>query len=281
MKILVTGAGGQLGYDVVNQLTLRGIDNLGIDIAQCDLVNREQVCDTFSAYMPDAVIHCAAYTAVDRAEQDAERCYEVNVVATQNVARQCAQMGAKLLYISTDYVFSGEGTVPFETGDLKAPLSVYGKTKYEGELAVMKATDRHFVVRISWAFGVNGQNFVRTMLRLGAEREHLTVVNDQVGSPTYTEDLAKLLCDMIVTDKYGVYHATNEGYCSWYEFAEAIMREAGLPCAIDPVSTAEYPTAARRPFNSRLSKKSLDDAGFSRLPSWQDALRAYVREVQA
>lgn len=276
MKVLVTGAKGQLGYDLCKELAYRGIEHLGIDIAECDLTDSTQVSHVFRDYAPDAVIHCAAFTAVDKAESEPELCRRVNVDATRNIAEVCKALKAKLMYISTDYVFSGEGETAFETDEPYAPQNVYGLTKAEGEKVVRQLLQDFFIVRISWVFGINGNNFIKTMMRLGKEKLSLNVVSDQVGSPTYTDDLSKLLVDMILTDKYGIYHATNEGYCSWAEFAKAIMEIAGLNCAINPVPTSEYPTPAKRPMNSRLSKRSLDDAGFMRLPPWQDALTRYV-----
>ena len=211
-----------------------------------------------SKLKPECVIHCAAYTAVDKAEDEEEICSKVNVYGTENIAKACKKVDAKMIYISTDYVFDGQGDTPFEIDGNIKPLSVYGKTKYEGELKVKEILDKYFIVRISWVFGVNGNNFIKTMLRLGKEKESLNVVCDQIGSPTYTFDLAPLLCDMAETEKYGVYHATNEGFCSWAEFATEIMKKANLKCVINPIPTSEYPTKAVRPFNSRLSKKSLD-----------------------
>ena len=279
MRILVTGVNGQLGYDVMKVLAERGIEGKGVDIADFDLTDKEAVSRYITDYAPDAVIHCAAYTSVDKSEEYKDLCYAVNVTGTENVALACRGIGAKMMYISTDYVFSGEGETPFEVSDTKAPKGHYGLTKSLGEDQVTKGVSKHFVLRTAWVFGINGHNFVKTMLRLGKERDELTVVSDQIGSPTYTADLAVLIVDMIVTDKYGVYHATNEGYCSWYDFTCAIMTEAGLDTRVRPVSSEEYAAKAVRPKNSRLSKKSLDEAGFNRLPSWQDALRRYMSEL--
>lgn len=278
--ILVTGVNGQLGYDVVKVLEARDISCKGIDIQDLDITKADDVMAYITQLNPSAVIHCAAYTAVDRAEEQMDLCVAVNVDGTKHIALACQQIGAKMMYISTDYVFSGEGETAFEVDDTPAPLGAYGRTKLDGELAMQAVLQEHFIVRISWVFGVNGNNFIKTMLRLGAERESLNVVADQVGSPTYTADLAVLLCDMIVTDKYGVYHATNEGFCSWAEFAQAIMNRAGLDCKINPIPTSEYPTPAKRPLNSRLSKVSLDGAGFERLPAWEDALDRYIEEIK-
>ena len=276
MKILVTGVNGQLGHDVIEVLTARGITCKGVDIADFDLTNQEAVSSYIRDFAPTAVIHCAAYTAVDRSEDDKDLCYAVNVTGTENIARICKEIQAKMIYISTDYVFDGKGDVPFETDSPKDPQGHYGRTKSLGEDKVREYLSEYFIIRTAWVFGINGNNFVKTMIRLGKERDELTVVSDQFGSPTFSADLAVLLCDMIVTDKYGIYHATNEGFCNWYEFAQAIMKEAGLSTKVIPVTSEQYLTKAVRPKNSRLSKKSLDDAGFNRLPAWQDALTRYV-----
>lgn len=280
MKILVTGVNGQLGYDVVKLLNLRGTENKGVDMADFDITDKDATREYIKKYNPDAVVHCAAYTAVDKAEDDAELCRRVNVTGSENIALACKEIGAKMLYVSTDYVYGGEGDIPFEPTDAVNPQSVYGQTKLDGENAVMKNVEKHFIVRTSWVFGINGNNFVKTMLRLGSEREMLTVVDDQIGSPTYTPDLARLICDLIVTDKYGVYHGTNENYCSWAEFAAEIMRLGGKSCVIKPIPSSEYPAKAKRPLNSRLSKKCLDDAGIERLPSWQNALERFLKEMK-
>lgn len=277
MKILVTGVAGQLGYDVMRELKKRGIETIGVDRSDFDIMDIEATEKFILSVYPDAVIHCAAYTAVDAAEDNVELCRKVNVNGTENIARACAKIKAKMLYISTDYVFSGSGDIPYDINAEKAPQNVYGQSKLDGELVVQKYLQNYFIVRISWAFGKNGNNFVKTMLRLGKEKEKLSVVSDQIGSPTYTFDLAKLLADMVRTDKYGIYHATNEGYCSWAEFTKEIMRLANLPCKIISISTEEYPTKAKRPLNSRMNKSSLDKNGFVRLPSWQDALRKYLQ----
>jgi dTDP-4-dehydrorhamnose reductase len=279
MRVLVPGYNGQLGFDVVRRLQTLGIECRGVDIQDFDLTRAEDVEAYLRAYAPDTVVHCAAFTAVDRAEDERDLCYAVNVTGTENIARTCHAIGARLMYFSTDYVFDGEGEKPFEVDDPRGPRSYYGLTKALGEDKVRALVDEHFIVRISWAFGRNGHNFVRTMLRLGREKSAVAVVADQIGSPTYTADLAVLLCDMLQTEKYGTYHATNEGYCSWYEFAAAIMLEAGLDCQVLPVTSDQYPAKAVRPKNSRLSKASLDAAGFARLPAWQDALRRYLREL--
>lgn len=283
MRVLVTGVNGQLGHDVLERLAALSIPARGVDLADFDLTDEKAVLNYVTGYAPGCIVHCAAYTAVDKAEENQALAKLVNVDGTRNIARAAAQVGAKIVYISTDYVFPGTGDRPWKVSDETAPCNFYGFTKLEGEKAVSAETDRHFIIRISWAFGTNGHNFVKTMLRLGAEKERISVVDDQIGSPTYTFDLARLICDMIQTDKFGLYHATNEGTCSWYEFASAIMARAGRKAAVIPVSSEEYaklvPTAAARPKNSRLDKSSLDAAGFTRLPSWQAALDHYLAAI--
>ncbi|WP_297417363.1 dTDP-4-dehydrorhamnose reductase [Clostridium sp.] len=278
--ILVTGVNGQLGFDVVKELKRRNIECLGIDKAELDITDKKATYEYIAKLKPECIIHCAAYTAVDKAEDEEEMCYKVNVLGTENIAEVCKKIDAKMIYISTDYVFDGKGNIPFEIDGNIKPASVYGKTKYEGELKVKEILNKYFIVRISWVFGLNGNNFIKTMLRLGEEKESLNVVCDQIGSPTYTADLAPLLCDMAVSEKYGVYHATNEEFCSWAEFASEIMKKANLNCKINAIPTSEYPTKAVRPFNSKLSKKSLIDNGFKLLPSWQDALNRYLIELK-
>ncbi len=279
MKILVTGYNGQLGYDVVKELNSRSVECRGVDMEDFDITDRDETVGYICDYAPDAVIHCAAYTAVDRAEDDEENCRKVNADGTENIAVACEKLRAKMLYVSTDYVYGGDGEAPFETDSPTNPKNVYGVTKLEGEKAVMKYIDKFFIVRTSWVFGINGSNFVKTMLRLGDEKESLNVVCDQVGSPTYTPDLARLICDLIVTEKYGIYHGTNENFCSWAEFAAEIMKLGGKKTVINPVPSSEYPTKAERPHNSRLSKKCLDEAGIKRLPTWQDALKRFLKEM--
>ena len=279
MKVLVTGVKGQLGYDVVNELEKRGLEAIGVDIQEMDITDAASVKSVILEAAPDAVIHCAAYTAVDAAEDNPEICRKVNADGTQNIADMCKQLDIPMIYISTDYVFDGQGERPWMPDDERAPLNVYGQTKYEGELAVQNTLDKYFIVRIAWVFGVNGKNFIKTMLNLGKTRDHLTVVNDQFGSPTYTYDLAKLLVDMIQTDKYGIYHATNEGICTWYEFACEIFKQAGLRVEVTPVTSDQYPAKAKRPSNSRMSKDKLEEKGFERLPTWQDALGRYLKEI--
>ncbi len=282
MKVLVTGVRGQLGYDVVRELEKRGHTALGVDIQEMDITDMVSVEKVIGEAAPDAVIHCAAYTAVDAAEENEDLCRRVNADGTRNIAEMCRRLDCKMIYISTDYVFDGTGEKLWETDDMRAPVSVYGQTKYEGELAVQELLEKYFIVRIAWVFGINGNNFVKTMLKLAQTHDSLRVVNDQFGSPTYTFDLARLLVDMVETNKYGVYHATNEGICSWYDFACAIFRKAGLgdKITVHPVSTAEYGARANRPANSRMSKDKLDKMGFERLPAWEDALERYLKVLQ-
>lgn len=280
MKVLVTGVKGQLGFDVMNELRGRGHDAVGVDIDEMDITNGGQVQEVLTANAPDAVIHCSAYTAVDRAEEEPEICRKVNAEGTKNIAEVCASLDCKLIYLSTDYIFSGDGERPWEPDDTPAPLNVYGQTKYEGEEEIKSRLNKYFIVRISWVFGINGNNFVKTMLRLGRENGAVKVVDDQIGSPTYTYDLAKLLVDMAESEAYGQYHATNEGICSWYEFAKEIFRAAGMDeVTVTPVSSDEFPAKAKRPKNSRMSKEELVKNGFNKLPSWQDAVGRYVGEL--
>ncbi len=279
MKVLVTGFAGQLGYDVAAELTARGISYIAADKNDFDLTDKEAVNGFVGACRPDVIIHCAAYTAVDKAEEDSANCYKVNVEGTQNLAKAAGETQAKFVYISTDYVFDGEKDEPYEVDDLTAPKTVYGATKLEGENRVRHACPRHFIIRTAWVFGKNGNNFVKTMLRLGSERDSINVVCDQFGSPTYTKDLARLICDMIATEKYGTYHATNEGYCSWADFAFEIMTQAGLGARIVPIPSSQYPAKAHRPANSRLSKQKLIDSGFNPLPDWKSALTEFIKEI--
>lgn len=279
MRILVTGASGQLGYDVERELERRGIEHLGTSSRELDITDREAVEHLMQSYRPDAVIHCAAYTKVDLAEDEPERCWAVNADGTRNMAAACRKTGAKLLYISTDYVFPGTGERSYETGDPTGPVNTYGRSKLAGELAVQSLLEKYFIVRISWVFGKNGNNFVKTMLRLAETKAELSVVCDQIGSPTYTADLAPLLCDMVQTERYGVYHATNEGTCAWSEFAEAIFELAGRQVVVHPIPTSAYPTRAARPLNSRMSKERLRDNGFQALLEWKDALARYLKEI--
>ena len=281
MRVLVTGAKGQLGHDVVNELEKRGITGIGVDIDEMDITDPAACRRVITDAEVDAVIHCAAYTAVDTAEDNAELCNKINGEGTANIADVCRDLDIKMMYISTDYVFNGQGVRPWEPDDEREPLNAYGMSKYLGELAVEERLTKYFIVRIAWVFGVNGKNFIKTMLRLGEERGAVTVVDDQIGSPTYTYDLARLLVDMIVTDKYGRYHATNEGLCSWDEFAVEIFKQAGMDnVKVTPTDSASYAAKARRPMNSRISKEKLTEMGFERLPQWQDALRRYLKEIR-
>ncbi len=279
MKVLVTGVKGQLGYDVVLEGEKRGLQMFGTDVDNMDITSEAQVREVIISCQPDAVIHCAAYTAVDAAEDNEDLCRKINVDGTRYIAQVCKELDIPMMYFSTDYVFDGQGEEYRTEDDVKAPLNVYGQSKYDGELAVQELVEKHFILRISWVFGINGNNFIKTMLRVGPQRGEVGVVADQIGSPTYTYDLAKLVIDMIETDKYGVYHVTNENVCSWYEFACEIFKQAGLDVKVNPLTTAEYPVKATRPSNSRMSKKKLMDAGFDLLPSWQDALKRYIQTL--
>lgn len=279
MRVFVTGVKGQLGFDVANELEKRGHEAIGVDIQEMDITDAKSVDRVIKTAAPDAVIHCAAYTAVDAAEDNLELCRKVNAGGTENIAKVCRELDIKMMYISTDYVFNGQGTRPWEPDDKREPLNVYGQTKYEGELAVEENLTKYFIVRIAWVFGVNGKNFIKTMLNLGQTHDKLTVVADQIGSPTYTYDLARLLVDMVETEKYGRYHATNEGLCSWYEFACEIFKQAGMNIAVEPVTSDQYPARAKRPMNSRMDKSKLAANGFEPLPAWQDALKRYLEIV--
>lgn len=303
MKFFVTGVAGQLGHDVMNELAKRGYEGVGSDIAPqysgvedgssvttmpyvgMDITDAKAVRETILSVKPDVVVHCAAWTAVDLAEDEdkKEKVYAINAKGTQNIADVCKELDCKVIYISTDYVFNGQGTEPWQP-DCKdyQPLNVYGKTKLEGELAISNTVSKYFIVRIAWVFGLNGKNFIKTMLSVGKTHDEVRVVNDQIGTPTYTYDLSRLLVDMAETDKYGYYHATNEGgYISWYDFTCEIYKQAGLSTKVTPVTTAEYGVSkAARPFNSRLDKSKLTENGFRPLPTWQDALSRYLQEIE-
>ncbi len=280
MKVFVTGVTGQLGFDVCCVLKEQNIEFMPCSRETFSLEDFEKAREVIENYRPDVIIHAAAYTAVDKAETETELCNKINCKATENLAKIAKDVNAKFIYISTDYVFPGEGENFYEINDEKNPLNAYGKSKLMGEKSVINTLDKYFIVRISWVFGKNGKNFIKTMLNLSKTRDEVRVVADQIGSPTYTLDLAKLLVEMSKTEKYGVYHATNEGVCSWAEFAEEIFKLANKNTKVIKISTEEYPTPARRPKNSRLSKKSLDNAGFSRLPHWKDALKRYLEETK-
>ena len=283
MKVLVTGVKGQLGYDVVNELNKRGYTSVGVDVEEMDITDAESVKTFINGAKVDAVVHCAAWTAVDLAEDNREKVFKVNAEGTQNIANVCRDLDIKMTYISTDYVFNGQGEKAW-TADCKdyAPLNVYGESKLAGEIAVSSTLDKYFIVRIAWVFGKNGNNFIKTMLKLGKTHDELRVVCDQIGTPTYTYDLARLLVDMLETDKYGYYHATNEGgYVSWCDFAREIFRQAGYKTKVNAVTTSEYGLSkAKRPYNSRLDKSKLVEKGFKPLPTWQDALRRYLEEIK-
>lgn len=279
MNVLVTGVKGQLGFDVVNELKKRGHTAVGVDIEEMDITEEESVNRVIKEASPDAVIHCAAYTAVDAAEENVELCRRVNALGTEYIARVCKELDIKMMYLSTDYVFNGQGTRPWEPDDEREPLNVYGQTKYEGELAIEKYLTKYFTIRIAWVFGVNGKNFIKTMLNLGKTHDTVSVVNDQIGSPTYTYDLARLMVDMVETERYGRYHATNEGLCSWYEFACEIFKQAGMDVTVLPVSSDQFPSKAVRPKNSRMKKDKLAENGFTPLPSWHDALSRYLKAI--
>lgn len=274
---IVSGAKGQLGSDVCRVLTERNIPHIGVDVDTLDITDEASVERFFNENKVSCFIHCAAYTAVDKAESEKELCMAVNFKGTEYIARQCGKQNAKMLYVSTDYVFGGVGGKPFETYDEKNPLSVYGESKYMGEKAVKENCEKHFIVRTSWVFGEKNTNFIATMLKISETRDEINVVADQIGSPTYSKHLAKLICDIAQSDKYGTYHATNEGFCSWSDLAKKAFEVAGKTTKVNPITTEEYPTAAKRPKNSRLSKKSLDENGFERLPRWEDAVKEYLR----
>jgi dTDP-4-dehydrorhamnose reductase/dTDP-4-dehydrorhamnose 3,5-epimerase len=280
IKVLVTGVKGQLGFDVVKRLNVLGIEAIGVDKDDFDITDKGQTQKFILNTKPDVIVHCAAYTAVDKAEDEKEFCYAVNVEGTRNIAAAAQAIDAKMVYISTDYVFDGKGTEPHSEDTLTNPINYYGYTKEQGEEVVRELLEKHFTIRTSWVYGKNGNNFVKTMLKLAQSKDEINVVNDQIGAPTYTKDLAILICDMLQTTKYGTYHGVNEGYCSWYEFAKAIFEKAGVAIKVNPIHSADYPTKAQRPLNSRLSKSNLDKNGFKRLPQWEDALRRYLKEIK-
>lgn len=276
MKVMVTGATGMLGQDVVRVLLEQGHVCLGVSSRDFDLRDGAAVLSAVKAFRPEAIVHCAAYTAVDLAESEPVACCEINAMGTLHIARAAVAVDAKLLFVSTDYVFDGGGSAPREVTDKPQPLNVYGLSKLQGEDAARSLVSKHFILRVSWLFGHGGGNFVETIRRLGRERDQITVVDDQIGSPTYTCDLARLIAQMLPTERYGVYHASNEGFCSFADFARLILRADGSRCRVVPIPSSQYPRAARRPLNSRLSKASLDENGFQRLPIWEDALRRYI-----
>lgn len=281
MRVLVTGATGQLGCEVCKVLKQTRVEHRGVSSKDFDLTDKNAVSAFVEAYKPDAVIHCAAYTKVDLAEDERELCMQINTQGSEYLAAACHRIGVKLLLISSDYVFPGDGDAFYEVESPVCPLNVYGYSKAAAEQAVHTVLPEHFIVRISWLFGKNDGNFIKTMLRLGQSHSEVRVVDDQIGSPTYAADLAPLLCQMISTEKYGTYHATNEGVCSWAELAEAVFRMSGMPTRVTRIASSEFPAKAKRPQNSRLSKRSLDSAGFKRLPYWQDAVARYLKEIQS
>ncbi|GIN59424.1 NAD(P)-dependent oxidoreductase [Lederbergia ruris] len=277
MKILVTGYGGQLGFDVVKEGNQRKLEVIGTTSSDLNITDETKVREYINRIKPEAIIHCAAYTAVDNAEDDRDKCYDVNANGTKYLATMAKEIDAKFVYISTDYVYNGKGEIPFSEESTPDPIGYYGKTKYKGEQIVQSLLDNYFIVRISWVFGTNGNNFVKTMLRLAETHNELNVVGDQFGSPTYTFDLARLIIDMVQSEKYGIYHASNEGYCSWAEFATEIFRHANKNVKVNSITTEDYPTRAVRPKNSRMSKRKLVDNGFKPLPTWQDAVARYLK----
>lgn len=276
MKVLVTGVKGQLGYDVVKELEKRGYQPIGVDRDEMDLMDNAAIRSVIMNLKPEAIIHCAAHTAVDKAEEEVEVCYQINAESVKVIAECAKELDIKLIYISTDYVFEGTKEGEYTETDIPNPINVYGASKLKGEQYVQDLLEKYYIVRISWVFGVNGNNFIKTMLRLGKQLDELNVINDQVGSPTYTADLAPLLVDMIETEKYGIYHASNEGTCSWYEFAKEIFKQSGIDVKVNPITTDQYPTKAKRPMNSKMSKEKLQKNSFSLLPTWREALQAYL-----
>lgn len=277
--ILVTGAKGQLGNDVSAELTKRNIPHIPTDVDSLDITDKKAVEDFFNSNCISAIIHCAAYTAVDKAESESELCFKINAEGTENLAYECRKADGKMIYVSTDYVFSGDGEEAFQVNDKKNPQNIYGKSKLMGEEAVKRHLRKYFIVRTSWVFGEKNTNFIHTMLRLSETRSEVSVVADQIGSPTYSKDLARLLCDMIVTEKYGEYHARNDGYCSWNELAEETFRIAGKSVKVNPVTSEEYKTAAKRPKNSRLSMAAVKENGFTPLQHWKDAVKEYLSNI--
>lgn len=280
MKVIVTGVSGQLGYDVVKELTRTGHQAIGADRNQLDITDEASVSSFIDHNKPDAIIHCAAYTNVDGAETDREGAYQVNALGAKYLAQSAASIGAKMVYVSTDYVFNGSATEPYEVDHPTNPLGVYGETKLEGEKFVQEILDKHFIVRTAWVFGINGNNFVKTMLKLGSERDEIGVVHDQIGSPTYTVDLAKFLVELIETNKYGIYHAANEGVCSWFEFAKEIFKQSNMEVKVNPLTSEQFPRPAARPKYSVMSKKKITEEGFTSLRDWKEALQEYLKELK-
>lgn len=279
MLVLVTGVSGQLGYDVVKELTAKGHEAVGVDRAQLDITDEAAVSSYVQNLKPEAIIHCAAYTNVDAAESDKEGAYKVNALGTKYLAEAAKFVDAKMVYVSTDYVFDGNGKEPYEVDHPTSPLGVYGETKLDGEIILQDTLEKYFIVRTAWVYGINGNNFVKTMLKLAQDRNELGVVYDQVGSPTYTVDLAKFLVVLVVSNKYGIYHASNEGVCSWHEFAVEIFKQAGLDIKVNPLTSEEFPRPAARPKYSVLSKKKIVDQGFTPMRDWKEALKDYLKEL--
>lgn len=279
MLVLVTGVNGQLGYDVLKELTAKGHEAVGVGRSELDITDESAVSSYVQNLSPEAIIHCAAYTNVDAAETDQEGAYKVNALGTKYLAEAAKFVGAKMVYVSTDYVFDGAGTEPYEVNHPTKPLGVYGETKLVGEKFIQETLEKHFIVRTAWVYGINGNNFVKTMLKLGQDRKELGVVYDQVGSPTYTVDLAKFLVELIDSEKYGVYHASNEGVCSWHEFAVEIFKQAGMEIQVNPLTSDQFPRPAARPKYSVLSKKKIEEEGFTPLRDWKEALREYLKEL--
>lgn len=279
MRVLVTGVKGQLGYDVVKDLEKRGHQPIGVDREEMDLMDNGAIRNVIMNLKPEAIIHCAAYTAVDKAEEEVEVCYQVNAESTKVIAECAKELDIKMIYISTDYVFDGTKEGEYVETDIPNPINVYGASKLKGEQYVQQLLEKFYIVRISWVFGINGNNFIKTMRRLGTEREELNIIHDQVGSPTYTADLAPLLVDMMETNKYGIYHATNEGFCSWYEFVKEIFKQSGIEVKTTPITADQYPTVAKRPMNSRMSKVKLKANRFKLLSTWQEALNYYLNLI--
>lgn len=278
MKVLVTGATGQLGYDILKELKKRSIDAVGIGSKDCDITVQKAVFQTIGDIMPTVIIHCAGYTAVDKAEDEADKCNLINAEGTRNLALACNKYDITLLYVSTDYVFGGDGIEPWKAEAERKPVSRYGKSKYQGELVVEELLDKYFIVRVSWIYGINGKNFVKSMLRLAETQNKIKVVSDQIGSPTYTVDAAKTLVELVQTNKYGEYNVSNEGFCSWYEFAQEIFKQIHKTIDIIPITSEEYGAKAKRPFNSRMDKSKLVENGFELLPEWKNALKRFLEE---
>lgn len=279
MKILITGAKGQLGKDIIKVLKKKGHSFSPIDLPEIDITNETQIHNYILHDKPEIVLHCAAFTAVDAAEDDAETCRKVNALGTGYIAKACKVLDIPMVYISTDYVFNGQGTTPWKPEDIPAPLSVYGKTKYEGECLIKNSLEKYFIIRTSWVFGLGGNNFVKTMLKLSESHKEVNVVNDQIGSPTYTADLAELVVKMAESNKYGIYHASNSGFCSWYEFALEIFKLAGKRIQVNPVTSQAFKSKAKRPENSRMDQEKLEQQGFGKMPAWQDALQRFLKEL--